>query len=180
MRLPLTTEQPAPSNLSIIQHSGILVRLAIGPYSFLPGVFFSGNNPTRVVKPSPAIAGTSMERAERVWLRQTNQEFWTSGKKKKRRLSGAGVVPEQELGSLNGGTGRFARHKLVYWSLNRVNEERSQLEGREETRKERRQEKTRRRQDRRGKKRRGNKKGRKMGRRYEKRLKEKRNRGEEG
>ncbi len=34
--------------------------------------------------------------------------------------------------SLNGGTGRFARGKLVYWSLNRVNEERSQPEGREE------------------------------------------------
>ncbi len=45
--------------------------------------------------------------------------------------------------SLNGGTGRFARGTLVYWSLNRVNEERSQPEGKEE---ERRQE---RRQDRR-------------------------------
>lgn len=42
--------------------------------------------------------------------------------------------------NLNGGTGRFARGKLVYWSLNRVNEERSQPEGREKERtKERRQ-----------------------------------------
>lgn len=42
--------------------------------------------------------------------------------------------------NLNEGTGRFARGKLVNWSLNRVNEERSQPEGREEERrKERRQ-----------------------------------------
>ena len=33
--------------------------------------------------------------------------------------------------SLNGGAGRFVRGKLVYWSLNRVNEETSQPEGEE-------------------------------------------------
>lgn len=34
--------------------------------------------------------------------------------------------------TLNEGNARFVRHKLVYWSLNRVNEERSQTQGREE------------------------------------------------
>lgn len=41
--------------------------------------------------------------------------------------------------SLNGGTGRFARCLLVYWSLNRVNDERSQAEGREASRRDRNQ-----------------------------------------
>lgn len=38
--------------------------------------------------------------------------------------------------NLNRGTERFARGKLVYWSLNRVNEERSQPGGREEERRQ--------------------------------------------
>lgn len=33
------------------------------------------------------------------------------------------------VGSLYGGTGRFARGKLVYWSLNRVNEDRESTRG---------------------------------------------------
>ena len=39
--------------------------------------------------------------------------------------------------SLNRSTGRFVRGKLVYWSLNRVNEETSQAEGTEERGEER-------------------------------------------
>lgn len=38
--------------------------------------------------------------------------------------------------NLNRGTKRFARGKLVYWSLNRVNEERSQPGGMEEERRQ--------------------------------------------
>lgn len=33
------------------------------------------------------------------------------------------------VGSLYGGTGRFARSKLVYWSLNRVNEDGESTKG---------------------------------------------------